>query len=142
MAQKAYMSVPRESSNNYDELKEAVNHRYDIGEDTYRQSVSDTSQGVLQFNARTGDLLDKWARRCLTGKDWREQSEYLVQCRTMYSVDQGQEAMLEAGKLADDYMHNRNHEMMMISCKGVRNVRSEEITIDREDEIGIKGAQR
>ena len=72
IAQKAYMAVPRELSNDYDEVKEAILRRFDIGEDTYRQRFATVApqgkESYSQFSARTGDMLDKWARNCLTVK--------------------------------------------------------------------------
>ena len=120
MAQKAYMAVPRESSNDYQEVKEAILRRYDIGEDTYRQrfaeAVPQEKESFSQFSARVGDLLDKWARNCLTGKDWRE----LIGTERVLSAmpnnvqawvrDKKPKSLVEAGKLADDYMRNRKLE--------------------------------
>ena len=120
MAQKAYMSVPREASNNYDEVKEAILRRYDIGEDTYRQrfasAVPQEKESYSQFSARTGDLLDKWAKNCFTGKDWRELigTERVLNAMPhnvqAWVRDKKPKNMVEAGKLADDYVRNRNFE--------------------------------
>ena len=67
MAQKAYMSVSRELSSSYDEVKEAILRRFDIGGDTYHQrfaaAVPQEKESYSQFSARTGDLLDKWAQK-------------------------------------------------------------------------------
>ena len=73
MAQKAYTTVPRKSSNNYEEVKEAILQRYDISEDTYRQKFTTVAprdiESYSKFSARVGDLLDKWVKNCSTGKD-------------------------------------------------------------------------
>ncbi len=64
------------SSSDYDEVKEAILCHYDIGEDTYHQrfvsAVHQEKESFSRFSARMGDLLDKWAKSYLTGKDWRE----------------------------------------------------------------------
>ena len=117
MAQKAYMSVSRELSSSYDEVKEAILRRFDIGGDTYHQrfaaAVPQEKESYSQFSARTGDLLDKWAQNFSTGKDWRE----LIGTERVLSFmphnvqawvrDKKPKIMTETGKLADDYMRNR-----------------------------------
>ena len=132
MAQKAYISVPRESSNDYQEVKEAILRRYDIGEDTYRQRFSEAvpqdKESYSQFSARVGDLLDKWAKHCQTGKDWRE----LVGTERVLSAmpnsvqawvrDKKPKNLVEAGKLADDYMRNRKLEYGAGSRQFKRNI--------------------
>ena len=69
-----------------------------------------------QFSARAGDLLDKWAKNCSTGKDWRELIGTEQVISTMphhvqaWVRDKKPKTMVEAGKLADDYVRNRKFE--------------------------------
>ena len=65
-AQQAYAAMPTEEAGNYALVKAAILRRYDISEETYRQSfrnaVPNDNKTYRELAVRTMDLLQKWMK--------------------------------------------------------------------------------
>ena len=69
-AQQAYVSLSAEEAAQYDSVKEAVFHRYDIKEETYMQRFRSMRKGpgetYREQASKLNDMAKKWLKGCTT----------------------------------------------------------------------------
>lgn len=112
-AQQAYAALPTEEAKRYQDLKQAILHRYDINAETYRQRFRKTKksqeESYRELVVRQQDLLGKWMKECTNLAELREtivMEQFLNAVPTEVQVwvkERKPKTAKEAGELADQY---------------------------------------
>ena len=75
-AHKTYTALDSSRATDYDSIKAAIPHRYDITEETYRQRLRSTKKGeeesYRELATRQVDLCIKWTQGCKSVEEMRE----------------------------------------------------------------------
>ena len=116
-AQQAYAAISTEEAKDYTRVKDAILHRYNINEETYRQRFRSATQKKEESNrelvVRLQDLQSKWMREYETVQDI---SNAIVMEQFLNTVprevriwllERKPKSPIEAGELADKYWQAR-----------------------------------
>ena len=119
-AQQAYAFLSADKAAQYDSVKEAVFHRYDIKEETYRQRFRSMRKGpgetYREQASKLNDMAKKWLKGCTTVDELldavvKEQLvDTLPQALKVWVSEREPSSSKEAGELADSYLQARGLE--------------------------------
>ena len=127
-AQKAFTALEDERAGDYDALKTAILHRYDISTETYRQKLWSVarkeSESHREMATRVMELTRKWTSECASA---REVQEIIAVEQLLDSMsdeirsrvrERKPKTCAEAGELADDIERARRSSKAEGSRKG------------------------
>ena len=116
-AQKAYAALDSTRATDYDSVKPAILHRYDITEETYRQRLRSRKKGeeesYCELATRQMDLCIKWTQGCKSVEEMREMvaveqfTASLPRDMQIWLKERKLKTILDAGRLVDDYINAR-----------------------------------
>ncbi|KAL5506631.1 hypothetical protein EMCRGX_G008328 [Ephydatia muelleri] len=139
-AQQAYASLSAEEAAQYESVKEAVFHRYDIKEETYRQRFRSMRKGpgetYREQASKLNDMAKKWLKGCTTVDELldvivKEQLvDTLPQTLKVWVSEREPSSSKEAGELADSYLQARGLERGGAG----RGEHGERLSLDREQQ--------
>ena len=139
-AQQAYASLSAEEAAQYESVKEAVFHRYDIKEETYRQRFRSMRKGpgetYREQASKLNDMAKKWLKGCTTVDELldvivKEQLvDTLPQALKVWVSEREPSSSKEAGELADSYLQARGLERGGAG----RGEHGERLSLDREQQ--------
>eukprot|EP00731_Ephydatia_muelleri_P003365 Em0001g3365a len=139
-AQQAYASLSAEEAAQYESVKEAVFHRYDIKEETYRQRFRSMRKGpgetYREQASKLNDMAKKWLKGCTTVDELldvivKEQLvDTLPQALKVWVSEREPSSSKEAGELADSYLQARG---LQRGGAG-RGEHGERLSLDREQQ--------
>ena len=112
-AQQAYASLSAEEAAQYDSVKEAVFHHYDIKEEIYRQRFTSMQKGPGETYREQASKLQDVAKRVdeLLDTIVKEQLvDTLPQALKVWVNEREPSSSKEAGELADSYLQARGLE--------------------------------
>lgn len=119
-AQQAYAVMAMMDAGDYNKMKAAIFHRYDINEETYwqhfRTVVRKEEESYRQLAIRADDLLLKWTRECKSAEEichlvaMEQILESLPSEIHVWVRERKPRTATEAGQLADDYVQARRQE--------------------------------
>ena len=119
-AQQAYAAMTTEDATNYQRVKAAILHRYNITEDTYRRRFRDarkqSGESFTEMVIRLYDLVKKWMASCETVEEVLDRMVVEQVVSTMstdlriWVTERKPESREVAGRLADSYIQARQNE--------------------------------